>query len=165
VVPSLPGAGKAKAGVIEVSDNIMLDLVNRNLSPLASWVTMGALVVGSGSLSVYRDQRRLAKGLVVPPRGMSAPRSPHPAAGGVALSDRLRQRGRPMGGDRRRPRAYGSVRRVQPHGRHSRAHAPVVAGLDIDPNQLMYAIAAAVIGGTSLLGGLGPPCTPSSGGS
>lgn len=28
---------------------------------------------------------------------------------------------------------------------------------DIDPNQLMYAIAAAVIGGTSLLGGRGKP--------
>jgi D-xylose transport system permease protein len=199
----------AVGGVIEISNNIMIDITAGNLSPVASWVTMAALVVAFGAYSISRDQRRRAKGLVVPPFGLNVLKIATLAVAGIVLVlicnvNRaakvahvkavegvpwavpivlvvlavatfvlLRTRfGRyvyAIGGNSEAARRAGiNVPLIRTVAFGICGLMAGIAGLmylswlssiatDIDPNQLLYAIAAAVIGGTSLLGGRGKP--------
>ena len=61
----------AVGGVISVSNNDILDLVSGTLSPVVGWVVMAALVVVFASMTLFRDTRRRATGLVAPPLGLS----------------------------------------------------------------------------------------------
>jgi D-xylose transport system permease protein len=62
----------AVGGVISVSNTYIVDLVSGDLTPLAGWIAMAALVVAFGSLTIFRDSRRRAAGLVAPPLGVTA---------------------------------------------------------------------------------------------
>ena len=61
----------AVGGVISVSNNDILDLVSGTLSPVVGWVVMAALVVVFALMTLFRDTRRRATGLVAPPLGLS----------------------------------------------------------------------------------------------
>ena len=75
----------AVGGVISVSNKYVLDLTSGNLSPLAGWVLMAALVVSFGSLTIFRDSRRRKAGLVAPPLGLTAVKVLLAAIAGVVL--------------------------------------------------------------------------------
>jgi D-xylose transport system permease protein len=75
----------AVGGVISVSNQYVLDLTSGNLSPLAGWVLMAALVVAFGSLTILRDSRRRKAGLVAPPFGLTAVKVLLAAIAGVVL--------------------------------------------------------------------------------
>ncbi|MHB8263786.1 MAG: sugar ABC transporter permease [Acidimicrobiales bacterium] len=78
-------ASPSSGGVIDVSNNIIYDLVNGDLSQIAGWVIM-ALVVGSFALmTVLRDHNRRSNGLAAPPSSLTALKVLIAAAVGVAL--------------------------------------------------------------------------------
>lgn len=196
----------AVGGVIEVSNNVVLDLVNGDIPPTVSWIGLIVLLVAFGAFLVTRDQRRRAKGLVAPPLGLTVIKVVTAAVAGVGLvlicnvnrgvgkskvigvpwavpivvgvlliATYLLARTRfgryiyAIGGNTEAARRAGvniSLIRTLAFGLCSLMAG--IAGVlylsdlgsistNIDPNQLMYAIAAAVIGGTSLLGGRGKP--------
>jgi D-xylose transport system permease protein len=196
----------AVGGVISVSNRVLLDLVNGNLSPAASWIVMAVAVVVFGGLTVYRDLRRRAAGLVTPPLGLTLSKVGLVAAAGIVLvwvcdinrgSGATKVSGVPwsipivlvlfmaatfvlsrtrfgryiyaIGGNAEAARRAGiNVQMV-------RTMAFLISGLfaglagvmylsqlgsiatDIDPSYVLFAVAAAVIGGTSLFGGRGKP--------
>jgi D-xylose transport system permease protein len=57
----------ASGGNINISNKIINDLVNGNLSPTAGWVIMVVAVVLFAVLNILRDRRRRLSGLVTPP--------------------------------------------------------------------------------------------------
>jgi D-xylose transport system permease protein len=75
----------AVGGVISVSDPHIGDLANGNLSPAAGWIVMAALVVGFGSLTIFRDARRRAAGLAASPLSVTALKVLLAAVAGVLL--------------------------------------------------------------------------------
>jgi D-xylose transport system permease protein len=196
----------AVGGVISVSNKVLLDFVNGNLSPTASWVAMVLAVAVFGGLTIFRDVRRKAAGLVTPPFGLTLSKVGVVAAAGVVLvwvcninrgTGTTKVRGVPwsipivlvlyfastfllsrtrfgryiyaIGGNAEAARRAGiNVRMV-------RTVAFLISGLfaglagvmylsqlgsistNIDPSYVLFAVAAAVIGGTSLFGGRGKP--------
>jgi D-xylose transport system permease protein len=58
-----PGSG----GTIRLYSNVLNDIENGAMSPLAGWIVMAAAVVLGGALLVTRDSRRRAGGLAAPP--------------------------------------------------------------------------------------------------
>ncbi|MGH9105655.1 MAG: sugar ABC transporter permease [Acidimicrobiales bacterium] len=194
----------AVGGVIEISNNIMLDLVGGSLSPLASWVVMAALVVVFGAYMIVRDERRRASGLVVPPRGLTAIKIGLTAVAGIVLVlvcnvNRGRGGGKvegvpwailivlvilslvtflltrtrfgryvyAIGGNAEAAKRAGiSLNRVRTIAFALCGLMAGLAGLmylsllgsiatNIEPDLVLNAVAAAVIGGTSLFGGRG----------
>ena len=57
------GAG----GTIPIPSEVINNFANGNLSPLAGWIVMGAIVASYAALTIWRDGRRRASGLVAPP--------------------------------------------------------------------------------------------------
>lgn len=57
----------ASGGNINITNNVLNDAVNGDLTPTAGWIVMGAAVVAFAALSIMRDRRRRQSGLVTPP--------------------------------------------------------------------------------------------------
>ncbi len=77
--------GQNGGGTIRITNNIVNDLVNGNLSVVAGWVIMAAVVVAFAAFSLVRDQRRRAAGLVSAPPLLTVLRILLAAAAGIAL--------------------------------------------------------------------------------
>src|SRR5438105_12839142 len=56
-----------QGGVVPINSKIVNDLTSGQLTVLASWIVMGALVAAYGARAWLRDSRRRASGLVAPP--------------------------------------------------------------------------------------------------
>ncbi len=57
----------SSGGNINISNHVLTDVVNGNLTPTAGWIVMAVSVVAFGALNLFRDQRRRRSGLVTPP--------------------------------------------------------------------------------------------------
>ncbi len=64
-------SGHGIGGSINIPSNILDDLTAGNLSPLAGWIVMIALVGLTGLFMFMRDGRRRSSGLVAPPFGVT----------------------------------------------------------------------------------------------
>jgi D-xylose transport system permease protein len=62
-----PGSG----GTIRLYSNVLNDIENGAMSPLAGWIVMAAAVALGGALMVTRDSRRRAGGLAAPPASVT----------------------------------------------------------------------------------------------
>ena len=60
-------AAPNSGGTIRLYSNVLNDIENGAVSPLAGWIVMAAAVVLGGALLVTRDSRRRAGGLAAPP--------------------------------------------------------------------------------------------------
>jgi len=196
----------SNGGSIRINNTVIYDIVNGNMSVTAGWIVLAVALVLFGVVSVTRDRRRRAGGLVAPPLALTLAKVAFVAVGGIALVaicginravfTGTTVRGIPwvvpiviaivvmwtvllnrtrfgryiyaIGGNREAARRAGiNVHRV-------RVLAYTLAGLtaaaaiiiidsrtggantDTDGGQIvLYGVAAAVIGGTSLLGGRG----------
>ncbi len=72
-------------GTIRITDKALNDLSNGNLSPAAGWIVMAAAVALFGAMTILRDRRRRAGGLVAPPLPVTLSKVVAVAAAGVAL--------------------------------------------------------------------------------
>ena len=72
-------------GTIAIANNVILDLVNGNLSTTAGWIVMVASVAAFAVFTIFRDRRRRASGLVAPPLAITVLKVAVMAAAGVAL--------------------------------------------------------------------------------
>ncbi|MDA8280170.1 MAG: ABC transporter permease [Actinomycetota bacterium] len=80
--------GSAKystGGTIRITNNIVNDVVNGNISPVAGWIMLAVLVVLFALFTLRRDTRRRASGLAAPPLGLTVLRIALVAAAGVVL--------------------------------------------------------------------------------
>jgi D-xylose transport system permease protein len=75
----------ASGGNIDISNNVINDIVNGSLSPAAGWVVMIVAVAGFAGLSVLRDRRRRQSGLVTPPIALTFIKVAAMAVAGVVL--------------------------------------------------------------------------------
>ena len=191
-------------GVIRISNNVVYNLVNGNMSTVASWVAMVALVGLFAVTSIVRAARRRSKGLSAPPLSITIFTIVVVAAAGVALviicnvnrgnlaplrgvpfvvpfvlvlllvSSFFLARTRPgryiyaIGGTPEAARRAGiNVARIRTLAFALSGLTAGLAGLVYESrlgsisvgidggNLVLYAVAAAVIGGTSLFGGRG----------
>jgi D-xylose transport system permease protein len=191
-------------GVIRISNNVVYNLVNGNMSTVASWVAMVALVGLFAVTSIVRATRRRSKGLSAPPLSITVFTIVVVAAAGVALvvicnvnrgnlaplrgvpfvvpfvlvlllvSSFFLGRTRPgryvyaIGGSPEAARRAGiNVARIRTLAFALSGLTAGLAGLVYESrlgsisvgidggNLVLYAVAAAVIGGTSLFGGRG----------
>jgi D-xylose transport system permease protein len=197
--------GKNGGGTIRVTNNIIYDLVNGNLSVAAGWILLIVVVVGFAGFHLIRDRQRRSHGLVVPPMGLTLVRIGAVAVAGIALVAVCNQnRGRgaipvegvpwvilvilgtlaawtvllgrtrfgryiyAIGGNAEAARRAGiNLNRIRTAAFALTGLTAGLAGVilasqlgsissDVDGGQLvLYAVAAAVIGGTSLFGGRG----------
>jgi D-xylose transport system permease protein len=198
-------AGPSGGSNIPLTNSILKDLVNGNLSPTAGWVVMIAAVVLFGTFTLLRDRRRAAAGLVAPPLAVSMLKIAAIAAAGIAAVvicntnrgiGRFPLKGVPwslpivlsvlfiwtfllgrtrfgryvyaVGGNAEAARRAGiSLSRIRITAFALAGMTAGAAGIiyasfqssisnNINGGQLvLYAVAAAVIGGTSLFGGRG----------
>ena len=72
-------------GSILVGDNVVNGITSGNLTPLASWIVMFAIVGAFGTMTWRREARRRTSGLVAPPPGLTALKIGAVLVGGVAL--------------------------------------------------------------------------------
>lgn len=196
--------GPNGGGTIRLSNHILLDLVNGNLSVAAGWVFLVVALVGFAVYALLRDRQRQAHGLVVAPTAVTLLKIGAVAVAGTALvwvcnTNRGRLvplRGVPwvvpiilgtyalwtvllgrtrfgryvyaIGGNAEAARRAGiNLGRIRLAAFTLAGMTAGLAGIiyasqlgsisnDIDGGQLvLYAVAAAVIGGTSLFGGRG----------
>jgi len=194
------------SGVIPVNNNVINDLVNGNMSPLAGWIAMIAVVVLFGGFMLYRGQHRRHNGLHAQPLAVTVLKIVVMAGAGIAVvavgnSNRgiaglTRLRGVPwvtlivlgvlgiyeftlgrtrfgryfyaIGGNAEAARRAGvNIRMIRTSAFALSGLTAGVAGIvlasrlgsistDLDGGtEVLYAVAAAVIGGTSLFGGRG----------
>ena len=193
-------------GTLPINNNVINDLANGQLTPLAGWVVLVGSVVVYGLMMWRRDRRRRASGLVVPPMSLTVAKIVGMAAAGVGLvlicnANRgalIPIRGVPwvvmivlgvlvawtvllgrtrygryvyaVGGNAEAARRAGvNLARIRTLAFTLSAFTAGIAGLiyasrlrsvstNLDGGQLvLYSVAAAVIGGTSLFGGRGKP--------
>lgn len=198
--------GKNGGGTLRVTDNILNDLVNGNLSVAAGWVLLIVLVGAFAAFSILREQSRRSQGLVAAPVGLTVLKVATVAVAGLALvlvcnTNRGRLvhhpvRGVPwvalvilatfagwslllgrtrfgryvyaIGGNAEAARRAGvNLARIRTVAFTLTGLTAGLAGIvlasqlgsissNVDGGQLvLYAVAAAVIGGTSLFGGRG----------
>ncbi len=198
--------GPNGGGTIRITNNILYDLVNGNLSVAAGWILLVVAVAGFAAFVLLRDRQRKAHGLVVPPTALTVLRIVTVAAAGVILvaicnTNRGRLASHPVqgvpwvvlivlgvfamwtvllgrtrfgryvyaiGGNAEAARRAGiNLRRIRQAAFTLTGLTAGIAGIvlasqlgsvsaDVDGGQLvLYAVAAAVIGGTSLFGGRG----------
>lgn len=197
----------AVGGVISISNRVFNDLMNGNISPLASWIGMALAVVAFAAYSIFRDMRRAAQGLVTPPMSLTVLKAGAVAVAGVGLVllcnvnrgalAGSKEAGVPwsipillvifglvsfllartrfgryvyaIGGNTEAARRAGiNTRMIRTIAFGFTGLMAGLAGLmylsqlgsiatDIDPTYVLFAVAAAVIGGTSLFGGRGKP--------
>ncbi len=72
-------------GTIRITDTVLLDLANGNMSVAAGWIVMVAAVAVFGLVTVLRDRHRRVSGLVAPPVAITALKVAVMAAAGVVL--------------------------------------------------------------------------------
>ena len=72
-------------GTIRITDTVLSDLANGNMSVAAGWIVMIAGVVLFGGITFLRDRHRRLSGLVAPPLAVSLLKIAVMAAAGVAL--------------------------------------------------------------------------------
>jgi D-xylose transport system permease protein len=72
-------------GTIRITNSVLLDVSNGTLSPVAGWIVMVVSVGLFGGLTILRDRRRRASGLVAPPLAVTISKVVVAAAAGVAL--------------------------------------------------------------------------------
>ena len=72
-------------GTIRITDPVLLDLANGNLSVAAGWIVMIAAVVVFGGITFLRDRHRRVSGLVAPPVAISILKFAGMAVAGVVL--------------------------------------------------------------------------------
>ena len=72
-------------GTIRITDPVLLDLANGNMSIAAGWIVMVASVAVFGTVTVLRDRHRRVSGLVAPPASISVLKVVVMAVAGVAL--------------------------------------------------------------------------------
>ncbi|MHB1710044.1 MAG: sugar ABC transporter permease [Acidimicrobiales bacterium] len=72
-------------GTIRITDPVVNDLVNGNMSPLAGWLVMITAVALFAGLSLRRDARRRARGLAAPLPALTAAKIVLLAAAGAVL--------------------------------------------------------------------------------
>jgi D-xylose transport system permease protein len=198
--------GKNGGGTIRITNNILYDLVNGNLSVAAGWILLVVVVGAFAAFVLLRDRQRKAHGLVVPPTALTVLRIIAVAVAGVILvaicnTNRGRLASHPVqgvpwvvlivigvfamwtvllgrtrfgryiyaiGGNAEASRRAGiNLRRIRQAAFTLTGLTAGIAGIvlasqlgsvssDVDGGQLvLYAVAAAVIGGTSLFGGRG----------
>jgi D-xylose transport system permease protein len=78
-------SGHGAGGTIGISNTIINDLTSGNLTPVAGWIVMAAIVAVAGGFLVLRDRRRRASNLVTPPISVTALKVVIMAAAGVAV--------------------------------------------------------------------------------
>jgi D-xylose transport system permease protein len=78
-------APSSSGGTVGITNNVLLDLDNGSLNPIAGWITMTALVVAYGAFVVIRDRGRRSSGLVAPPLALSVAKIAAVAVAGVVL--------------------------------------------------------------------------------
>jgi D-xylose transport system permease protein len=196
--------GGGNGGTIAITNNVLLKLVNGNISPIAGWIILIVGVAGYAPLEIAKDRRRRATGLAAPPLALTILKICLLAAAGIALilicnTDRghlVAVRGAPwvvlivlvlliawsfllartrfgrhiyaIGGNSEAARRAGiNVSGIRLVAFMLSGLTAGVAGViyasrlgsisnNIDGGTLvLYAVAAAVIGGTSLFGGRG----------
>jgi D-xylose transport system permease protein len=196
----------AVGGVVRISNNVVYNLVNGNMSPLAGWVTLVVVVGVYAVVAVTRTVRRRRQGLSAPPLSIIVATIALVAVVGVALvvvcnvnrGSLVPLQGVPwvipfvlaivlawswlfaktrtgrymyaIGANPEAARRAGiNVARIRTIGFMMCSLTAGLAGLvyesrlgsiatDIDGGTLvLYAVAAAVIGGASLFGGRGKP--------
>jgi D-xylose transport system permease protein len=195
----------ANGGNINLTNHVLIDVVNGNLTPTAGWVVMVAGVVLYAVFSLLRDRSRRSSGLVTPPVALTVLKIVAVAiAGIVVVAECNRNRGRflvsikgvpwvipiilvllmavtfllnrtrfgryiyAIGGNAEAARRAGiSVNRIRLMAFMLTGMVAGIAGVlyesqlgsissNIDGGTyVLYAVAAAVIGGTSLFGGRG----------
>ncbi len=194
----------SSGGTIAITNNVLNDIVNGNMSVTAGWITMAVVVVGFSALVVRRDAYRRANGVAAPPLAITGLKVVGAAGAGIAVAavcntNRGLQsglRGIPwvvlvvlgvlagwtfllnrtrfgryiyaIGGNKEAARRAGvNIERIRTAafmltGLTSGAAGVVYASrlgsisTGIDGGTLvLYAVASAVIGGTSLFGGRG----------
>jgi D-xylose transport system permease protein len=72
-------------GLVQINDDVINDLANGILTPLAGWIVMIVIVGLFGAMTWFRDARRRASGLVAPPIGLTALKIGAVAAAGVVV--------------------------------------------------------------------------------
>jgi D-xylose transport system permease protein len=77
--------GHGTGGTIRITDSVILDLTNGNLSPLAGWIAVVVSILLFGGITLLRDRRRSASGLVAPPRAVTILKVVVMAAASIAL--------------------------------------------------------------------------------
>jgi ABC-type xylose transport system permease subunit len=77
--------GHGAGGSIGNPNNILYDLTAGNLSPVAGWVIMVAIVVLASLFMITRDRRRRSSGLVAPPPGVTLLKVTVMAVAGVVV--------------------------------------------------------------------------------
>jgi D-xylose transport system permease protein len=75
----------ASGGNIDISNNVINDIVNGSLSPAAGWIVMIAAVALFAVMSLFRDQRRRSSGLVTAPLSLTVAKILAMAAAGVLV--------------------------------------------------------------------------------
>jgi len=194
-------------GTLPINNDVINDLANAELTPLAGWLLLAVCVAIYAVLSWRRDRRRRAAGLIAAPVGLTVAKIVAVAAAGIVLvlicnanrgSALISIQGVPwvvlivlvvllcwtvllgrtrygrsvyaVGGNAEAARRAGvSLSFVRTTAFTLSAFTAGIAGLiyasrlqsvstNLNGGQLvLYAVAAAVIGGTSLFGGRGKP--------
>ncbi|MGH9063631.1 MAG: sugar ABC transporter permease [Acidimicrobiales bacterium] len=77
--------GNSNGGTISITNNVINDLVNGNIAPVAAWVILAVCVVAYAAVAVVRDRRRRASGLAAPVAAVTALKIALVLAAGIAL--------------------------------------------------------------------------------
>jgi D-xylose transport system permease protein len=72
-------------GTIRITNSILFDLANGNMSAVAGWILMVLAVAGFGGVTVLRDRHRRKSGLEAPPLAVTLLKVAVMAAAGIAL--------------------------------------------------------------------------------
>jgi D-xylose transport system permease protein len=81
----LDNSGAATGGTISITNNVLYDIVNGNLSPVGGWIVMIAFCVSFASFFWRRDQHRRRNQLSAPPVGLTAAKIAAAAMVGVVV--------------------------------------------------------------------------------
>jgi len=72
-------------GTVSIQDKTVNDLANANLTPVVSWIVVIALVAVYAVMTLRKDQRRRASGLVAPPLSFTIAKVAGVAVAGVVI--------------------------------------------------------------------------------
>jgi D-xylose transport system permease protein len=78
-------SGGGIGGTIRITNNVLNELVNGNITPLAGWIIMVAGVGAYAALALTRDRRRRSTGLAAPPLTLTLLKIGLMAIAGVVL--------------------------------------------------------------------------------
>jgi D-xylose transport system permease protein len=78
--------GPTNGGVIAISNNVLNDLVNGELTPVAGWIVSAAVVVLFGGYLARRDRTRRQSGLAAPPFAITVAKVVFVAVAGGAVA-------------------------------------------------------------------------------